>query len=81
MSAQIESVLNETRVFPPSAEFVKQANVPGMAAYQALCNEAERDFEGFWDVWRRKTCFGTKPSLKCSTNPRRHSSSGFMTVS
>ena len=48
MSAQIESVLNETRVFPPSAAFVKQANVPGMAAYQALCNEAERDFEGFW---------------------------------
>jgi acetyl-CoA synthetase len=48
MSAQIESVLNETRVFPPSAEFVKQANVPGMAAYQALCNEAERDFQGFW---------------------------------
>jgi acetyl-CoA synthetase len=48
MSAQIESVLNETRVFPPSAEFVKQANVSGMAAYQALCNEAERDFEGFW---------------------------------
>src|SRR5512140_2901 len=48
MSAQIESVLNETRVFPPSAEFIKQANVPGMAAYQAMCNEAERDFEGFW---------------------------------
>jgi len=48
MSAQIESVLNETRVFPPSAAFVKQANVAGMAAYQALCNEAERDFEGFW---------------------------------
>jgi len=48
MSAQIESVLNETRVFPPSAEMVKQANVSGMAAYQALCNEAERDFEGFW---------------------------------
>jgi acetyl-CoA synthetase len=48
MSAQIESVLNETRVFPPSAAFVKQANVPGMAAYQALCNEAERDFDGFW---------------------------------
>jgi acetyl-CoA synthetase len=48
MSAQIESVLNETRVFPPPEAFVKQANVSGMAAYQALCNEAERDFEGFW---------------------------------
>ena len=48
MSAQIESVLNETRVFPPSEAFVKQANVSGMAAYEALCKEAERDFEGFW---------------------------------
>ena len=48
MSAQIESVLNETRVFPPAEAFVKQANVSGMAAYQAMCNEAERDFEGFW---------------------------------
>ena len=48
MSAQIESVLNETRVFPPSAEMIKQANISGMAAYQAMCNEAERDFEGFW---------------------------------
>ena len=37
----IESVLNETRVFTPSADFVKQANVSGMAAYQALCDEAE----------------------------------------
>ena len=47
-SATIESVLHEDRLFPPSAEFVKQANVSGMAAYQALCDEAERDFEGFW---------------------------------
>jgi len=44
----IESVLQETRVFPPSEAFVKQANVSGMAAYEALCKEAERDFEGFW---------------------------------
>src|SRR5215467_4343518 len=46
--ATIESVLQEDRLFPPSKEFVKQANVSGMAAYQALCDEAERDFEGFW---------------------------------
>ncbi|HET9662758.1 MAG TPA: AMP-binding protein, partial [Burkholderiales bacterium] len=44
----IESVLQETRVFPPSEEFVRQANVSGMAAYTALCNEAEKDFTGFW---------------------------------
>ena len=46
--ATIESVLQEDRLFPPSAEFVKQANVSGAAAYQALCDEAGRDFEGFW---------------------------------
>ena len=44
----IESVLQETRVFPPPAALVKQANVSGMAAYQAMCKEAERDFDGFW---------------------------------
>src|SRR5258706_2002747 len=44
----IESVLQETRVFPPPAELVAKANISGMAAYEALCKEAERDFEGFW---------------------------------
>ncbi|GAB4484168.1 MAG: acetate--CoA ligase [Burkholderiaceae bacterium] len=44
----IESVLQENRVFEPSADFVKQANISGMAAYRALCDEAERDFTGFW---------------------------------
>ena len=43
MSSTIESVLSETRVFPPPAEFVRTANVPGMAAYHALCAEAERE--------------------------------------
>jgi acetyl-CoA synthetase len=44
----IESVLHENRVFEPSADIVKQANISGMAAYRALCDEAERDFNGFW---------------------------------
>jgi acetyl-CoA synthetase len=46
--ATIESILHETRVFPPAAEFVERANVSGMEAYQALCREAERDYTGFW---------------------------------
>ena len=44
MSSTIESVLQEDRLFPPSAAFVQQANVSGMASYQALCDEAG-------DVW------------------------------
>src|SRR5215467_3092216 len=63
-SATIESVLQEDRLFPPSPEFVKQANVSGMAAYQALCDEAERDFEGFWARLARETLAWHKPFTK-----------------
>ncbi|MEW5881474.1 MAG: acetate--CoA ligase [Pseudomonadota bacterium] len=57
----IESVLNETRVFEPSAEFVKQANISGMAEYRALCEEAERDFNGFWARLARENLVWHKP--------------------
>ncbi|HSJ81891.1 MAG TPA: AMP-dependent synthetase, partial [Thiobacillus sp.] len=42
--ASIESILTETRVFPPADAFVEQANVSGMDAYQALCRQAETDY-------------------------------------
>jgi acetyl-CoA synthetase len=61
MAATIESVLQENRVFPPSPEFVKQANVSGMAAFKALCDEAERDFEGFWGRLAREHVLWRKP--------------------
>ncbi|HET9042131.1 MAG TPA: acetate--CoA ligase [Burkholderiales bacterium] len=64
MSATIESVLQETRVFPPPADLVKNANVSGMAAYQALCDEAERDFEGFWARMAREHVLWQKPFTK-----------------
>jgi acetyl-CoA synthetase len=60
----IESVLQETRVFPPSAELQKTANVPGLAAYEAMCKEAERDFEGFWAKHARNELLWTKPFTK-----------------
>ena len=46
--ANIESVLTETRLFPPSADFIAQANVHGMEGYHALCENADKDYEGFW---------------------------------
>ena len=64
MSSTIESVLHETRVFPPSAEFVRTANVSGMPAYHALCAEAERDFEGFWARLARENLIWHKPFTK-----------------
>jgi len=61
MSVTIQSVLNEERLFPPPADFVKQANISGMAAYEALCQEAERDYEGFWARLAREHLLWQKP--------------------
>ena len=61
MSSNIESVLNETRVFPPSEAMVRQANISGMAAYHAMCKEAERDFEGFWAKLARAELLWSRP--------------------
>ncbi len=47
-STTIESILNETRLFPPSDEFKAQAHVNGMEAYERLFAEAEADPEGWW---------------------------------
>src|SRR5258708_37235708 len=60
----IESVLNENRVFPPAADFVKQANVSGMPAYKALCAEAEKDYEGFWARLARENILWQRPFSK-----------------
>src|SRR5947209_7861276 len=54
-SSNIETVLQEKRVFPPAPAFVKQANISGMEAYRKLVAEAERDFEGFWARLARET--------------------------
>ena len=60
MSA-IESVLVENRVFPPSEATVKAARIGGMAAYQALCDEAEKDFHGFWSKRAKENLVWAKP--------------------
>jgi acetyl-CoA synthetase len=62
--SNIESVLNEMRVFSPSTEFVKQANVSGMAGYKALCDAAEQDYGGFWAKLARETLQWKKPFTK-----------------
>ena len=47
-SSAIESVLQESRTFPPPEEFAALAHVRGMEAYERLYAEAEQDPEGFW---------------------------------
>jgi len=60
-SSAIESTLVENRVFFPNPELAKSARISGMDAYQALCAEAEQDFEGFWARLARENLSWKKP--------------------
>jgi acetyl-CoA synthetase len=58
--SNIESVLQESRVFPPAAATVAQANLKA-AEYQRMCAHAEADFEGFWADVAREMVVWKKP--------------------
>jgi acetyl-CoA synthetase len=47
-SASIDSVLHETRLFPPPAEFAARARIGSLADYQRLWDEAAADPASFW---------------------------------
>lgn len=38
----------ELKIHPPGPASVNGAHVSGMAAYEALCKEADADYEGYW---------------------------------
>ena len=44
----IHSVLQETRSFPPPADFTRQANISSEAQYQQMWNQAKDDPAAFW---------------------------------
>jgi len=60
-SSAIESTLVENRVFMPSDSMVKNACISGMDGYNALCAQAENDFEGFWAKLARENVVWNKP--------------------
>jgi len=60
-SSAIESVLVENRVFAPSDAVLQAARVSGMPAYQALCSEAQQDFETYWARLAREQVQWSKP--------------------
>ena len=60
-NSAIESTLVENRVFEPSAAAKDGAAVSGMAAYEALVNEAATDLEGFWAKRAKDNLVWAKP--------------------
>jgi acetyl-CoA synthetase len=51
-------------LYNPPAEFAKHAAVSGMAAYDALCQKAEADYEGFWAEQARRLISWKTPFTK-----------------
>ena len=48
-SGQIDNVMHEDRLFPPSEEFSSRAVIQSLEEYQQLYDRAKNDPVGFWD--------------------------------
>ena len=56
--------MSANAIYQPSEAFAKNAHVSGMAAYQALCKEAETDYEGYWGRLAKELITWKKPFTK-----------------
>ncbi|MCZ8064850.1 MAG: acetate--CoA ligase [Microcystis sp.] len=53
----IESILQENRLFPPSAEFAQNATIKSFEEYQQLYAKAKADPQAFWDQLAEKELY------------------------
>ena len=59
-----DSQPTELKTHQPPAALVAAARVSGMTAYNALCDEAERDYEGYWGRLAREFVSWKTPFTK-----------------
>lgn len=52
---QMEVLMDEKRIFPPSKDFSEKAHIKSMAEYEALYKRSVEDPEGFWGEMAEKT--------------------------
>ena len=57
----IESNMHEDRIFNPSEQTTKNAAIKSMESYNALCKEADNDYEGFWSKLANELLDWSKP--------------------
>lgn len=60
----MEPLMNESRIFNPPTDFEKNAAISGMDAYNKLCAEAEKDYEGFWARLAKEHVYWKQPFTK-----------------
>ncbi|HHK41331.1 MAG TPA: acetyl-coenzyme A synthetase, partial [Planctomycetaceae bacterium] len=61
---QIDSVMQEARVFPPPPEFAARARIGSMEEYEALYERAKNDPESFWGDYAREELHWFEPFTK-----------------
>lgn len=60
-TGQIDNVMHEDRLFPPSDEFRSQAAINSLEAYQELYDRAQADLPGFWAQLAREELHWFEP--------------------
>jgi acetyl-CoA synthetase len=60
-SGQLDTVMQEKRLFPPSAEFSAKARIKSLAEYEEIWNRAKTDPAKFWGDLAREELHWFKP--------------------
>ena len=60
----IESINKENRIFNPTNEIVKNANVSGMKSYNTLIKKFQNDYQGTWAELAKELLIWDKPFTK-----------------
>jgi acetyl-CoA synthetase len=60
-AGQLDTVMHESRLFPPSAEFSAQARIKSLSEYEALWNRAAADPSAFWAELAREELHWFEP--------------------
>jgi len=69
MTASIESLLKESRVFPPDAEFAAHAHITSLEQYKAMHARSLEDPEGFWKEMAERLHWFTPPTKALEHTP------------
>ncbi len=63
-SGQIDTVMQEDRLFPPTTEFASKSRIGSVEAYEQLWNEAKADPPAFWEKLAKEELHWFEPFSK-----------------
>ncbi len=64
VQGNVKTVMQETRLFPPSSEFASKAQIGSFQAYESLYRESIENNESFWDAQAKEHLHWFEPYHK-----------------